>query len=143
MIDSALLRKWSVVPRLFFLLCLVTGSAAAQPPAGTASDPEIENKISSLLAHMTLAEKLGQLQQLDGTWDGDVRPEQMELARQGLLGSAIYVRGAKRTTELQRVAMNGIKAENSHPVFVRCHPRLSHHFPGTARRGRQLGSVRG
>ena len=109
MIDSALLRKWSVVLRLFFLLCLVSGSAAAQSPAGTASDPEIENKISSLLARMTLAEKLGQLQQLDGTWDGDVRPEQMELARQGLLGSAIYVRGAKRTTELQRVAMNESK----------------------------------
>ena len=106
MIDSALLRKWSIVPRLFLLLCLVSGSAAAPSPAGTASDPEIENKISSLLARMTLAEKLGQLQQLDGTWDGDVRPEQVELARQGLLGSAIYVRGAKRTTELQRVAMN-------------------------------------
>ena len=58
---------------------------------------------------MTLAEKLGQLQQLDGTWDGDIRPEQMELARQGLLGSAIYVRGAKRTTELQRAAMNESK----------------------------------
>ncbi len=98
-----------LVPCLFLLGCVVVGSAAAQPLSGTASDREIENKISSLLARMTLAEKLGQLQQLDGTWDGDVRPEQMELARQGLLGSAIYVRGAKRTTELQRVAMNESK----------------------------------
>ena len=97
------------VPCLVSLALAVTGSAAAQPLSATASDPEIENKISNLLAHMTLAEKLGQLQQLDGTWDGDIRPEQMELARQGLLGSAIYVRGAKRTTELQRAAMNESK----------------------------------
>jgi beta-glucosidase len=109
MIDSALLRKWSVVPCLFFLLCLVAGFAGAQPLSGTTSDREIENKISNLLARMTPAEKLGQLQQLDGTWDGDIRPEQMELARQGLLGSAICVRGAKRTTELQRVAMTQSK----------------------------------
>jgi len=73
------------------------------------SGREIENKVSHLLARMTLAEKLGQLQQLDGTWDGDVRPEQIKLAREGLLGSAIYVYDARRTTELQRVAMTESK----------------------------------
>lgn len=54
---------------------------------------------------MTLEEKLGQLQQLDGTAEGDYRPEHVELARKGLLGSTLNVRGVKRTTELQRVAM--------------------------------------
>lgn len=55
---------------------------------------------------MTLAEKLGQLQQLCGSWDGDPLPEDFELARQGKLGSTIFIRGAKRTSELQRVAVN-------------------------------------
>ncbi|MGA9780400.1 MAG: glycoside hydrolase family 3 N-terminal domain-containing protein [Limisphaerales bacterium] len=109
MIDSAPVQKWIIVPCLLLLVCAVVGFAGARPLSGTTSDREIENKISNLLASMTLAEKLGQLQQLDGTWDGDIRPGQVELARQGLLGSAIYVRGAKRTAELQRVAMTGSK----------------------------------
>jgi beta-glucosidase len=54
---------------------------------------------------MTLAEKLGQLQQLDGEGDGNFRPEQVELLRKGLLGSTLNVRGAKRTNQLQRVAV--------------------------------------
>lgn len=99
-------RKRVAVPLLLLLLGAVAAVAGAPSFSRTASNQEIENKISNLLARMTLAEKLGQLQQLDGTWAGDIRPEQVELARKGLLGSAIYVRGARRTTELQRVAMN-------------------------------------
>ena len=99
------------LPGLILVCCLFSAAnvqvelveAQTVPPA--MSDQEIENKISDLMAHMTLAEKLGQLQQVEGTWDGDVRPEQIKLAREGLLGSAIFVRGAKRTIELQRVAM--------------------------------------
>lgn len=106
MLDSAPLRKWIWAPCLFLLVFAGAESVGAQPVSGVTSDPEIEHKISSLLARMTLAEKLGQLQQLDGTWEGAYRPEQVELARQGLLGSVLYVRGAKRTAELQRAAMN-------------------------------------
>ena len=95
-----------MAPCLLLLACAGAGPAGAQTVSATASDQEIENQISSLLARMTLAEKLGQLQQLNGTWDGDIRPEQVQRARQGLLGSVLYVRGAKRTTELQRAAMN-------------------------------------
>ncbi len=54
---------------------------------------------------MTLEEKLGQLQQLDGEANGDYRPEHLELVRKGLLGSTLNVRGSRRTNELQRVAM--------------------------------------
>src|SRR4029077_15206065 len=49
------------------------------------------------------AEKLGQLQQLDGLPDGTYRPEHPDLIRQGLLGSRLNVRGARRTNELQRI----------------------------------------
>ena len=54
---------------------------------------------------MTLAEKLGQLQQLDGEGAGNARPEEFEMARKGLLGSTLGVRGAKYTNELQRAAL--------------------------------------
>jgi beta-glucosidase len=55
---------------------------------------------------MTLEEKLGQLQQLDGEGNGDFRPEHLDLIRKGLLGSTINVRGAQRTNQVQRVAVN-------------------------------------
>ena len=65
----------------------------------------VEKEIDVLLAKMTLEEKLGQLQQLDGEWTGNFRQEQIDLTRKGLLGSTLNVRGAKRTNELQRVAV--------------------------------------
>jgi beta-glucosidase len=66
---------------------------------------DVEKEINSLLARMTLEEKLGQLQQLDGEGNGSYRPEHVDLARRGLLGSTLNVRGAKVTNELQRVAV--------------------------------------
>ena len=55
---------------------------------------------------MTLAEKLGQLQQLDGHADGRFKDEHPDLVRKGLLGSTLNVRGARNTNTLQRIAMN-------------------------------------
>ncbi|MGZ8921505.1 MAG: glycoside hydrolase family 3 N-terminal domain-containing protein, partial [Limisphaerales bacterium] len=74
----------------------------------TATSPQradIEKRIDALIAQMTLEEKLGQLEQLDGHADGKYRPEHLELIRKGLLGSTLNVRGAKLTNELQRVAL--------------------------------------
>jgi hypothetical protein len=39
----------------------------------------LESRVESLLARMTLAAKVGQLQQLDGEVDGRYRPEHLEL----------------------------------------------------------------
>ncbi|HKO95597.1 MAG TPA: beta-glucosidase BglX [Pyrinomonadaceae bacterium] len=75
-------------------------------PVGSAPADTVEQRINSLLARMTLAEKLGQLQQLDGEANGNFRPEHLELVRKGLLGSTLNVRGVARTNQLQRVAMN-------------------------------------
>ena len=75
-------------------------------PAAVRNAPDVERRINALLARMTLAEKLGQLQQLDGEANGNYRPEHVELVRKGLLGSTLNVRGAARSNELQRVAMN-------------------------------------
>ena len=81
------------------LLCLFTTVSHTQKP------PNVEQRINTLLAQMTLAEKLGQLQQLDGEANGNFRPEHLDLIRKGLLGSTLNVRGAQRTNQVQRVAM--------------------------------------
>jgi beta-glucosidase len=75
------------------------------PALASAPQPDIEKRIDALMSRMTLEEKLGQLQQLDGDANGDYRPEHIELVRKGLLGSTLNVRGAKRTNELQRIAV--------------------------------------
>jgi beta-glucosidase len=66
---------------------------------------DVESRIDALLARMTLDEKLGQLQQLDGSAEGTSRPEHVDLARRGLLGSTLNVRGAQQVNALQRVAV--------------------------------------
>src|SRR2546425_854561 len=65
----------------------------------------VEKQIDALLAKMTLEEKLGQLQQLDGEGNGNFRPEHVDLIRKGLLGSTLNVRGAQKTNQLQHVAI--------------------------------------
>ena len=87
-----------IQPVLFFVLLAAT-SVFAQ------TNISVEGKIKALLARMTMAEKLGQLQQLDGESQGTARPEHFDLAGRGLLGSTLNVRGAKNTNELQRAAL--------------------------------------
>lgn len=77
----------------------------AVPVGAQRSDAGLEAKITRLLSRMTLAEKLGQLQQLDGHADGRYREEHVDLIRRGLLGSTLNVRGAQRVNELQRIAV--------------------------------------
>lgn len=85
---------------LLLTLLVLLLSASAQT-----TGPNVEAKINALLQQMTLEEKLGQLQQLDGEANGNFRPEHREMIRKGLLGSTLNVRSAKRTNELQRIAM--------------------------------------
>jgi beta-glucosidase len=94
------------------LLLAALGAGPAFPqaaqPARTArvADP-VEARVTQLLRRMTLEEKIGQLQQLDGEADGRFRPEHLELARQGRLGSTLNVRGAANVNELQKAAVEG------------------------------------
>ncbi|MDD5630252.1 MAG: glycoside hydrolase family 3 N-terminal domain-containing protein [Elusimicrobia bacterium] len=81
------------------LILCASGSLRAAAPA------DVEKRVEDLLGRMTVAEKLGQLQQLDGEADGASRPEHFELARQGRLGSTLNVRGARRVNELQKAAL--------------------------------------
>ena len=75
------------------------------PVSSVSSQVNTERRIDALLARMTLEEKLGQLQQLDGEANGNYRPEHPDLIRKGLLGSTLNVRGAQKTNELQRIAV--------------------------------------
>lgn len=89
---------------LLFLSLLIFAAFPIITSAQT-KKAEIERKINALVARMTLAEKLGQLQQLDGEANGRYRPEHLEMARRGLLGSTLNVRGAVMTNDLQRAAL--------------------------------------
>ncbi|MGH9966827.1 MAG: beta-glucosidase BglX [Pyrinomonadaceae bacterium] len=90
-----------------YLLILVALLSLLAPASHshTQAPRNIERQIDALLARMTLEEKLGQLQQLDGHADGRSKDEYPDLARRGLLGSTLNVRGARNTNELQRVAV--------------------------------------
>lgn len=70
-----------------------------------AQAPDIEQHINALIARMTLDEKFGQLQQLDGHADGRNREEHFDLVRKGLLGSTLNVRGAENVNALQKAAL--------------------------------------
>ena len=87
------------------VVILLVGLTALVVPSHSQQPKDFEKQIDALLAKMTLAEKLGQLQQLDGEANGNFRPEHLELVRQGSLGSTLNVRGAQKTNELQRVAV--------------------------------------
>ncbi|MGI8469698.1 MAG: glycoside hydrolase family 3 protein, partial [Pyrinomonadaceae bacterium] len=93
----------------FFLFCAIVLNASfavAQRRVSTASQTnDVERKINALVARMTLAEKLGQLQMLDGDASGTFRPEHLEMARKGLLGATLNVRGVEQTNELQKAAL--------------------------------------
>ena len=130
--------------RLVWLFLLFVVTIILPVPANAASSrvhqktPTSRRKINALIARMTLAEKLGQLQQLDGEANGKYRPEHFEMARKGLLGSTLNVRGVKETNELQRAA-SGIASEDSDPARVRCDPRLPDDLSCPAWRNGKLG----
>jgi len=87
---------------LFFLSSLLCSTSLTH----SQRTPNVEQRVNALLAKMTLEEKLGQLQQLDGEGNGNFRPEHLDLIRKGLLGSTLNVRGAQRTNQVQRVAID-------------------------------------
>ncbi len=96
-------KKQSVGLIVIFALVFPMLSVFAQQKPQSVT---VEAKINTLISKMTLAEKLGQMQQLDGEANGKFRPEHLELAKNGLLGSTLNVRGAEQSNELQRAALS-------------------------------------
>src|SRR5258708_589887 len=65
--------------------------------------PASAQNLDSLLARMTVEEKLGQLNLLSA--NGRASPEQMQMVRAGKLGGLFNVMGAENTTPVQRIAV--------------------------------------
>lgn len=93
------------------LAALIASATVERGPGISASQrvpaSPLPPRLESLIEAMTLDEKLGQLQQLDGPAEGALPEELLALARRGLLGSTLNVRGAARVNELQRAAVEG------------------------------------
>ncbi len=64
-------------------------------------DP-IERQVEDLLGKMTIEEKIGQMNQIDPSWETDIKTEQI---RNGLVGSIFNVVGAKEVNHYQRIAV--------------------------------------
>ena len=89
--------------------CLAWNVAAQSP-----SNPQMEKKIDALLAQMTLAEKIGQLNQYSAPFDvtgpaptGGQQKTAYDQIRQGLVGSMLNVTGADATRRAQQLAVEG------------------------------------
>ena len=104
-------RRWPTITAV--TLVLAVGILAPAPPAG-AQEPLVaageEALVDSLLALMTIEEKLGQLAQYSARWNAEIgapraTPEQVELVRQGRVGSFLSIYGAGHLQELQRIAV--------------------------------------
>lgn len=73
---------------------------------------EIEAKVDSVLSLMTVFEKVGQLNQHNGSWeftgpvpDGDYQQERFELLKRGGVGTMLNVNGAEATRAAQKIVM--------------------------------------
>jgi beta-glucosidase len=80
------------------LVTLVCTSAAQRK--GTQTTAEIERRVASLLQQMTLEEKIGQLSQYTSA-----TPRNLDLVRQGRVGSLFNVTGAENVNLAQRIAV--------------------------------------
>jgi beta-glucosidase len=88
--------------RSFALLCISCFCI------GAVAQKSLEKRVDSVLALMTLEEKVGQLNQYTSSWaTGPVSPEtnKLEQIRAGKVGSLLNVRGAGKTRVMQEEAM--------------------------------------
>ena len=90
-------------PHSGFLMALPAALALFSAGTASAQRSAAEQNIDSLLARMTLEEKLGQLNQL--SVDNQPTPEQLELVRKGLVGSFLNLTGAAATRDAQHIAV--------------------------------------
>jgi len=86
------------------ILVLLLAGVMSRPSLQVASSQRqvndvVQRRVEALLARMTLEEKLGQLQQLDGGIGGGYRREHLDLVRKGLVGSFLNVRGARNVKD--------------------------------------------
>lgn len=101
--------RYSKSRALLALMTIVVFQGQGQT-SGRFFNPAIERRVDSVLALMTLDEKLGQLNQLPGRWDGTqgkvvLTDEHRGLIEQGLVGSFLGGLGLETAREMQEAAV--------------------------------------
>ena len=92
------------IRNLFLAAACLAAAACGGPkrPSTVGTTPEVERRVEQILAQMTLAEKIGQMNQVSA--DGGVE-NYAEAVRRGQIGSVLNVVDPARINELQRIAM--------------------------------------
>jgi beta-glucosidase len=93
---------------MLFTALLMVGWYPTEPSVHPADG--WEKQIDTILAKMTLQEKIGQLTQYSAKWvetpaPGHLAPDLTEMVRQGGIGSFLNLTGARRSREIQRIAV--------------------------------------
>ena len=87
--------------------CKVSSQSKKTPQ----QEKNIEQKVDSVLALMTLEEKVGQMVQYNGSWDvtgpatGTTNEKKLQRLKNGLVGSMLNVVSVESTREAQRLTM--------------------------------------
>ena len=84
------------------LFCFLSFSIALVLLAACTRKSDEDRFINDLLSRMTLEEKIGQMNQLDPSWNAE---EKEALIREGKVGSIFNIVGAKEVNRLQRMAV--------------------------------------
>ncbi|MBF8148581.1 beta-glucosidase BglX [Winogradskyella sp. F6397] len=97
---------------IFALSLIVFTNCKAQNTTIMNKNITIDQKVDSLLALMTIEEKVGQMNQYNGFWDvtgpapeGGSAEQKYEHLRKGLVGSMLSVRGVKEVRAVQKIAV--------------------------------------
>jgi beta-glucosidase len=95
-----------------FLLLIIFVNGYAQTKKHLDVNKPIEDRISLLMKEMTLEEKVGQMNQYNGSWDvtgpkpeSGTNEEKYNNIKKGLVGSMLTVRGVKEVRAVQKIAV--------------------------------------
>jgi beta-glucosidase len=100
------------IKKFAFLLLLVFGNGYAQTKKHMDATKPTEDRISLLMKEMTLEEKVGQMNQYNGSWDvtgpkpeAGSNEEKYNNIKKGWVGSMLSVRGVKEVRAVQKIAV--------------------------------------
>ncbi|PKB17330.1 beta-glucosidase BglX [Flavobacterium sp. 5] len=100
------------IDKYMFLLLIVFANGIAQTKKHLDSTKPIEDRISLLMKEMTLEEKVGQMNQYNGSWDftgpkpeSGSEGEKYDHIKKGWVGSMLSVRGVKEVRAVQKIAV--------------------------------------
>ena len=94
----------NTIRHLILAAACLAAAACGGPrrPSTVGTTPEVERRVEQILAQMTLAEKIGQMNQVSA--DGGV-DNYAEAVRRGQIGSVLNVVDPAKINEMQRIAM--------------------------------------